>query len=71
MRAAAVRFGPTVTAAARIRQNSALRKTPIVALTAHREADLRDGAQACGFTAYVTKPIDFDWLDDLLRRLLE
>jgi CheY-like chemotaxis protein len=60
-----------LTAAARIRQNSALRKTPIVALTAHREADLRDGAQACGFTAYVTKPIDFDWLDDLLRRLLE
>ena len=60
-----------LTATARIRQNSALRQIPIVALTAHREADLRDGAQACGFTAYVTKPIDFDWLDDLIRRLLQ
>jgi two-component system cell cycle response regulator DivK len=60
-----------LTATARIRQNSALQKIPIVALTAHREADLRDGAQACGFTAYVTKPIDFEWLDDLIRRLLD
>jgi two-component system cell cycle response regulator DivK len=60
-----------LTATARIRQNSALRKIPIVALTAHKESDLRDGAQACGFTAYVTKPIDFDWLDDLIRRLLQ
>ncbi len=60
-----------LTATARIRQHYALRKIPIVALTAHSEADLRAGAQACGFTAYVTKPIDFDWLDDLIRRLLE
>jgi CheY-like chemotaxis protein len=60
-----------LTATARIREHDALRKIPIVALTAHTEADLRDGAQACGFTAYVTKPIDFDWLDELIRRLLE
>ena len=60
-----------LTATARIRQHDALRKIPIVALTAHNEADLRDGAQACGFTAYVIKPIDFDWLDDLIRRLLD
>jgi CheY-like chemotaxis protein len=60
-----------LTATARIRQHHALRKIPIVALTAHNEADLRAGAQACGFTAYVTKPIDFDWLDDLIRRLLQ
>ena len=59
-----------LTATARIRQHYALRKIPIVALTAHNEADLRAGAEACGFTAYVTKPIDFDWLDDLIRRLL-
>jgi CheY-like chemotaxis protein len=60
-----------LTATARIRQQYALRKIPIVALTGHNEADLRAGAQACGFTAYVTKPIDFDWLDDLIRRLLQ
>ena len=60
-----------LTATARIREHDALRKIPIVALTGHKEADLRDGAQACGFTAYVTKPVDFDWLDDLIRRLLQ
>ena len=60
-----------VTATARIREHYELRKVPIVALTAHKEMDLRAGAQACGFTAYVTKPVDFDWLDDLIRRLLQ
>ena len=60
-----------LTATARIREHYELRKVPIVALTAHKEEDLRAGAQACGFTAYVTKPIDFDWLDDLIRRLLQ
>ena len=60
-----------LTARARIREHYELRKVPIVALTAHKEMDLRAGAQACGFTAYVTKPIDFDWLDDLIRRLLQ
>ncbi len=60
-----------LTATARIREHYPLRKIPIVALTAHNEADLRAGAQACGFTAYVTKPIDVDWLDDLIRRLLD
>ena len=59
-----------LTATARIREHYELRKIPIVALTAHNEAELRSGAQACGFTAYVTKPIDFDWLDDLIKRLL-
>jgi len=60
-----------LTATARIREHYELRKVPIVALTAHQEEDLRASAQACGFTAYVTKPIDFDWLDDLIRRLLQ
>ena len=59
-----------LTATARIREHYELRKIPIVALTAHNEVELRAGAQACGFTAYVTKPIDFDWLDDLIKRLL-
>jgi CheY-like chemotaxis protein len=60
-----------LTATARIREHDEFRRVPIVALTAHKEEDLRSGAQACGFTAYVTKPIDFDWLDDLIRRLLQ
>src|SRR6266550_2914278 len=52
-------------ATARIRERPALETIPIIAVTAHQDIDLRAGALASGFTAYVTKPIDFDWLDDL------
>lgn len=58
------------TATARIREHHELRQIPIVAVTAHHEMDLRASAQASGFTAYVTKPIDFDWLDELIKSLL-
>ena len=60
-----------LTATARIRERYDLRKIPIVAVTAHNEADLRASAEASGFTAYVTKPIDFDWLDELIKGLLD
>jgi CheY-like chemotaxis protein len=60
-----------LTATARIRERSELRKIPIVAVTAHNETDLRASAEASGFTAYVTKPIDFDWLDEFIKGLLE
>jgi CheY-like chemotaxis protein len=59
-----------LTATARIREHNELRTIPIVAVTAHHEVEMRDGAQASGFTAFVTKPIDFDWLDDLLKGLI-
>jgi two-component system, sensor histidine kinase and response regulator len=59
-----------LTATARIREHDEFRTIPIVAVTAHQEVELRDGAQACGFTAYVTKPIDFKWLDELLKNLI-
>ena len=57
-------------ATARIREHKELSAIPIVAVTAHQETDLRADAQASGFTAYVTKPIDFNWLSDLLNTLL-
>jgi len=59
-----------LTATARIREHEEFSTIPIVAVTAHHEVELRDGAQACGFTAYVTKPIDFKWLDELIRSLI-
>ena len=59
-----------LTATARIREHYEQREIPIVAVTAHHETDLRTSAQASGFTAYVTKPIDFDWLDELIKGLL-
>lgn len=53
-----------------IRNHESIHKVPIVAVTAHQESDFRNGAKASGFDAYVTKPIDFDWLNELLIGLM-
>lgn len=57
-------------AAERIRANPELKETIIVAVTAHQDHDLRARALAAGCKAFVTKPIDFEWLDDLISNLL-
>ena len=57
-------------AAERIRANPELKETVIVAVTAHHDADLRARALATGCNAFVTKPIDFEWLGDLIANLL-
>ena len=49
-----------------IRQDQRMQKVPIVAITAHQEANFRQDAKASGFDAYVTKPIDMDWLSELI-----
>jgi len=54
----------------RIRNNDHRRRVPVIAVTAHQETDFREGAKASGFDAYVTKPIDFDWLTELLTGLI-
>ncbi len=59
-----------IEATRRIRADAALRDLLIVALTAHHETEYRANALAAGCDAYLTKPIDFDWLIDLLGRLL-
>jgi two-component system, cell cycle response regulator DivK len=53
----------------RIREDDRLAAIPVVAVTAHQETDFRQGAKESGFDAYVTKPIDFDWLCELLDGL--
>lgn len=53
-----------------IRQRQDLRDVPIVAVSAHDGAESRDAALAAGCNEYVTKPIDFDQLDILIRRYL-
>jgi len=57
-------------AAERIRSNPELKDTVIVAVTAHMDHDLRARALAAGCNAFVTKPIDFEWLGDLISNLL-
>jgi CheY-like chemotaxis protein len=58
-------------AAARlIRQSQKLANVPIIAVTAHQETDFRSNAKDSGFNAYVTKPIDINWLQELINGLL-
>jgi len=53
-----------------IRQNDHFKNVPIIAITAHQETDFRSDAKASGFDAYVTKPIDVNWLKELIDGLL-
>ncbi len=53
-----------------IRENEQLKNVPIIAVTAHHEDDFRSDAKASGFDAYVTKPIDVNWLKELIAGLL-
>jgi CheY-like chemotaxis protein len=57
-------------ASRRIREDPQTRDAVIVAVTAHAEPQYRRNALEAGVDAFVTKPIDFDWLDDLLGNLV-
>ncbi|MDT7687875.1 MAG: hypothetical protein QOE46_634 [Acidobacteriota bacterium] len=54
----------------RIRSNPELGDAVIIAVTAHQNQDLRALALAAGCNAFVTKPVDFDFLNDLISNLL-
>ena len=53
-----------------MRQHSELSQIPIVAVSAHDTTDFHAEALAAGCNDYVTKPIDFDELEELLKGLL-
>jgi CheY-like chemotaxis protein len=57
-------------AAKLIRQKENLKNIPIIAITAHHEDDFRSDARKSGFDAYVTKPIDVNWLKELIAGLI-
>ncbi len=59
-----------LTATRRIRQDPQMKDVPVIAVTAHHEAQFRANALAAGCNAYTTKPVDFNWLDELLHQLL-
>ena len=54
----------------KIREHKLIGKVPIVAVSAHDSPETRTEALAAGCDEYVTKPIDFDQLDELLKRFL-
>lgn len=53
-----------------IRKKRGLKKIPIVAVSAHDSPESRTEALNAGCNEYVTKPIDFDHLHELLRRFV-
>jgi len=55
----------------RIRELPELNHVPIVAVSAHDTADFHADALAAGCNDYVTIPIDFDELEQLLERVIE
>ncbi len=59
-----------IAATEKIRACDGLSGVPVIAVTAHQETDFRAGAKAAGFDAYVTKPIDSDFLSELIKGLL-
>jgi CheY-like chemotaxis protein len=54
----------------RIREDATLREIPVIALTAFGTSGFQRAAYDTGFDGYLTKPVDFDRLHDLVRRLL-
>jgi two-component system cell cycle response regulator DivK len=54
----------------RIRANADLRDTIVVAVTGRQDQHYRSRALAAGCNAFVSKPIDFEWLNDLISNLL-
>ena len=53
-----------------IRKKRGLRNIPIVAVSAHDSPETRAEALAAGCNEYVTKPIDFDNLNAILKRFI-
>jgi CheY-like chemotaxis protein len=54
-----------------IRKVPELKSTPIIAVSAHDTSDFRSEAIEAGCNTYVTKPIDFVELEDLIAKLLK
>lgn len=54
----------------KIRQHQTMGRVPIVAVSAHDAPESRIEALEAGCDEYVTKPIDFDNLNDLLKHFL-
>jgi two-component system cell cycle response regulator DivK len=54
----------------RIRRIPELKDVPIIAVSAHESADFQEKALTAGCNSYITKPIDFGELENLIFELL-
>jgi two-component system, cell cycle response regulator DivK len=55
----------------RLREDASLRNIPVIALTAYNTGGFRRAAADAGFDGYLTKPINFDRLHELIESLLQ
>jgi CheY-like chemotaxis protein len=53
-----------------IRSLPGLSNVPIVAVSAHDSADFHNEALAAGCDAYITKPIDYSELEEIMQRMI-
>ena len=60
-----------LSATRQIRQSDAMKRVPIIALTAHDLIDIQNQAQDAGCTDYAPKPIDFTLLIDMMAKYLD
>ena len=54
-----------------IRQLPDCQRTPIIAVSAHDSSDFQLEAIEAGCNSYITKPIDFNELEELITQMLE
>jgi CheY-like chemotaxis protein len=54
----------------RIRKIDGFQNTPIIVLTAYSAPSIRETARRAGTNYFMTKPIDFDELDELMTQIL-
>jgi CheY-like chemotaxis protein len=54
----------------KLRADEMLRSIPVIALTAYNTGGFRRAAADAGFDGYLTKPINFDRLHELIQSLL-
>ena len=53
-----------------IRKLPGFKSTPIIAVSAHDTSDFQSEALEAGCNSYITKPIDFNQLEELIAQLL-
>jgi CheY-like chemotaxis protein len=54
-----------------IRKLPACQRTPIIAVSAHDTSDFQSEAIQAGCNSYITKPIDFNELEEMIVQLLK